>query len=170
MAERVQTYKNHARFLPVFHFFVIPVLFLNFVNTARLRARSHALGDAFALVLTGQLGECLTDVLHIRAVVANERDQQCRGRGEIRQRHDLARLALGLVVDVPVGLRREDGADDLAPREMPLAHRDKEIVDAGAVEGLQHRIEVLVDEIVALAKDKGARFQSCEEGVTTASD
>ena len=35
MAERVQTYKNHARFLPPYHFFVIPVLLINFLNEIR---------------------------------------------------------------------------------------------------------------------------------------
>jgi hypothetical protein len=35
MAETPQTYKNHARFFPLFHFFVAPVLLLNFVNAAR---------------------------------------------------------------------------------------------------------------------------------------
>jgi hypothetical protein len=35
MAERVQSYKNHARLLPAFHFFVIPVLLVNFVNEMR---------------------------------------------------------------------------------------------------------------------------------------
>ena len=51
MAERVQTYKNHARFLPAFHFFVIPVLFLNFVNDARHLYRDQSAGAAFALVV-----------------------------------------------------------------------------------------------------------------------
>ena len=35
MAERVQSLKSHARWLPPFHFFVIPVLLLNFLNEAR---------------------------------------------------------------------------------------------------------------------------------------
>jgi len=35
MADREQSYKNHVRFLPPFHFFVIPVLLLNFLNEAR---------------------------------------------------------------------------------------------------------------------------------------
>lgn len=35
MAETPQTYKNHARFFPLFHFFVGPILILNVLNTLR---------------------------------------------------------------------------------------------------------------------------------------
>jgi len=35
MAERTQTYKNHTRFFPLFHFFVMPVLLLNVLNAIR---------------------------------------------------------------------------------------------------------------------------------------
>jgi len=35
MASQVQTYKNHTRFLPAFHFFVLPVLALNALNAIR---------------------------------------------------------------------------------------------------------------------------------------
>ncbi|PYQ71167.1 MAG: hypothetical protein DMG04_22205 [Acidobacteria bacterium] len=35
MADRVQNYKNHARLLPPFHFFVIPVLLVNSLNELR---------------------------------------------------------------------------------------------------------------------------------------
>src|SRR5436190_18030242 len=42
MASPVQTYKNHVRFLPAFHFFVIPILLLNALNAARhLLATPH---------------------------------------------------------------------------------------------------------------------------------
>jgi len=33
MAERIQTYGSHRRFIPEFHFFVLPVLVANFVMT-----------------------------------------------------------------------------------------------------------------------------------------
>lgn len=32
MAESVQSYKNHTRFFPLFHFVVVPILAINFVN------------------------------------------------------------------------------------------------------------------------------------------
>ena len=35
MADREQSYKSHTRFLPPFHFFVIPVLLVNFLNEIR---------------------------------------------------------------------------------------------------------------------------------------
>lgn len=35
MAERVQSYTKHARMLPAFHFFVIPVLLVNLINAIR---------------------------------------------------------------------------------------------------------------------------------------
>jgi hypothetical protein len=35
MAQTPQTYKNHARFFPLFHFFVAPVLLINFLNAIR---------------------------------------------------------------------------------------------------------------------------------------
>lgn len=35
MAERTQSYKNHTRNFPLFHFVAFPILFLNFLNTIR---------------------------------------------------------------------------------------------------------------------------------------
>ena len=35
MAQPIQSYKNHARYLPPFHFFVLPVLSINLMNTLR---------------------------------------------------------------------------------------------------------------------------------------
>src|SRR6266487_4064397 len=51
MAEQVQTYKNHTRFLPAFHFFVIPVLALNVVNVVRYFWRAPSLGTTFNVIV-----------------------------------------------------------------------------------------------------------------------
>jgi len=51
MADRVQSYKNHSRLLPAFHFFVLPVLALNVVNEARRAYYYPSGGRAIAVVV-----------------------------------------------------------------------------------------------------------------------
>ena len=51
MAERVQSYQNHTRFLPAFHFFVVPVLLVNVFVVAWRLYQAPGLGSAFALVV-----------------------------------------------------------------------------------------------------------------------
>lgn len=51
MAERVQTYKNHPRLLPAFHFFVVPVLLLNVINELRRAWLYPTAGRAVAVVV-----------------------------------------------------------------------------------------------------------------------
>lgn len=51
MAERVQSYKKHARLLPAFHFFVIPVLLVNVINSIRHAWQDPNQHFAFQVVL-----------------------------------------------------------------------------------------------------------------------
>ena len=51
MAEKMQTYKNHAALRPAFHFFVIPVLLLNALNEIRHVWSDPSLNTAFTLVV-----------------------------------------------------------------------------------------------------------------------
>jgi hypothetical protein len=55
MAERVQTYKNHPRVLPAFHFFVLPVLLINFLNSGRHLWLDPSAHTAFVTVLGAAL-------------------------------------------------------------------------------------------------------------------
>lgn len=51
MADSEQTYKNHARFFPLFHFFVLPVLLLNVLVRAYKLYRVPSRLDAWELVI-----------------------------------------------------------------------------------------------------------------------
>jgi hypothetical protein len=51
MADSGQNYKNHARFFPLFHFFVLPVLLLNFLNEARHTYANPNASTAFAALV-----------------------------------------------------------------------------------------------------------------------
>ena len=51
MAERVQNYQSHARWLPAYHFFVLPVLLVNVFLVAWRLVQAPTLGSAFSLVL-----------------------------------------------------------------------------------------------------------------------
>ena len=55
MAERMQTYKNHLRWLPAFHFFVLPVLLLNMLNEVRRAWRYPSEGSVFLVVVAAAL-------------------------------------------------------------------------------------------------------------------
>jgi len=55
MAERVQTYKNHPRLLPAFHFFVLPVLLVNLLNEVRRAWRYPSEGSIFLVVVAAAL-------------------------------------------------------------------------------------------------------------------
>ena len=55
MAERVQTYKNHPRLLPAFHFFVLPVLLVNVLNEVRRAWRTPSEGSLFLVVVAAAL-------------------------------------------------------------------------------------------------------------------
>jgi len=55
MADREQTYKNHARLLPPFHFFVIPVLLINFLNEARHVYEAPTRHTAWTLIVAAAL-------------------------------------------------------------------------------------------------------------------
>ena len=55
MAERVQTLKTHARFLPAYHFFVVPVLLANLLNTIRYLWLMPAPGAVFQVIVAAAL-------------------------------------------------------------------------------------------------------------------
>ena len=55
MPQTAQTYKNHTRLLPPFHFFVLPVLFINFLNEIRHVYLAPSRHFAWTLVVAAAL-------------------------------------------------------------------------------------------------------------------
>src|SRR5258708_1782213 len=55
MAEPVQSFKSHARWLPAFHFFTIPVLLVNFLNEVRHLIGQQTLHNAWMAVFAAAL-------------------------------------------------------------------------------------------------------------------
>ena len=72
MAARVQSYKNHVRLLPAFHFFVLPVLLLNLANAARHLWMMSTRSTAFALVVAAAL-MMLAVLARVQAVTVQDR-------------------------------------------------------------------------------------------------
>src|SRR4029077_18013590 len=55
MAQTPQTYKNHARFFPLFHFFVAPVLLANFLIALRHLYSQPSLSTGWAVIVAAAL-------------------------------------------------------------------------------------------------------------------
>jgi hypothetical protein len=84
MAEREQTYKNHTRLLPPFHFFVVPVLLLNFLNEVRHLWRYPTEGAAFTVVVAAAL-LTLALLARTQAVAVQDRVIRLEMRLRLRQ-------------------------------------------------------------------------------------
>jgi Family of unknown function (DUF6526) len=84
MAERDQTYRNHTRLLPPFHFFVIPVLLLNFLNELRHLWRYASEGAAFTVVVAAAL-LTLALLSRTQAVAVQDRVIRLEMRLRLRQ-------------------------------------------------------------------------------------
>jgi hypothetical protein len=75
MADRVQTYKNHARLLPPFHFFVLPVLLGHVLNQMRHFWLWPSLMSAWATVVALAI---LTLALYARVMALKVQDRVIR--------------------------------------------------------------------------------------------
>ncbi len=84
MAEGIQNYKNHTRLLPAFHFFVLPVLFLNILNAARYLWRTPNPGTGFELVVAAAL-LTLGLLSRVQAVTVQDRVIRLEMRLRLRQ-------------------------------------------------------------------------------------
>ena len=84
MAEQTQTYKNHARFLPPFHFFVVPVMLVNFLNAGRHLFQQATLHNLWELVFALGL-VALALFSRVQALTVQDRVIRLEERLRLRQ-------------------------------------------------------------------------------------
>jgi len=102
MADQTQNYKNHTRIFPLFHYFVLPLFFLNVINEARHIYLDPTRHNVWMLVLA--IG-FLALALSARVMALAVQDRVIRM--EMRQR-----LALCLPPDL------QSAAMTLTPRQL----------------------------------------------------
>src|SRR5579872_1640986 len=83
MAERVQSFKSHARLLPPFHFFVLPVLLVNAINTGRHVYMDPTRSTLWGLIVALAL---LTLALMARTMALTVQDRVIRLEERLRLR------------------------------------------------------------------------------------
>jgi hypothetical protein len=84
VADRAQSYKSHTRFLPPFHFFVVPVMAINVVNTIRHAIQQPTLHWAWEIVFAlGLLGLALFS--RVQALTVQDRVIRLEERLRLRQ-------------------------------------------------------------------------------------
>jgi hypothetical protein len=137
MSQPAQTYKNHIRWFPPFHFFVLPVLLLNFLNSARHVWLAPSLSTTFALLVATAL---LMLALLARVMAVTVQDRVIRLEMRLRLRevlppdlqgriNDLTRdqlIALRFASDVELAelVRQVLGGDLTKKRDIKLKVKD----------------------------------------------
>jgi uncharacterized protein DUF6526 len=102
MADRPQSYKSHRRFLPPFHFFVLPVLAVNFANEIRHVVQDPTRHTVWTLVVATAL---MMLALLTRVQVLTVQDRVIRLEERLRMRQLL-----------PADLQQN--IDTLTPRQL----------------------------------------------------
>jgi hypothetical protein len=107
-----QTYKNHIRWLPPFHFFVLPVLLINFLNTVRHLWLQPSRGTGFAVLVAAAL---FMGAVLGRLMALSAQDRIIRLEMRLRLREllspDLQARIADLTRDQFVGLRFASDAE-----------------------------------------------------------
>lgn len=106
MSQTEQNYKNHARWLPPFHFFVLPVLLVYVLNSLRHAVLSPSLSTAFALLVAAALF-MLALLARTQALKAQDRVIRLEMRLRLREvlPADLQGRIMELTPDHMIGLR-----------------------------------------------------------------
>lgn len=84
MASAQQNFKNHTRIRPAFHYFVVPVLFINLLSTMWQLVRLPSISTAWSVVLAAGL-LMLAFMSRVQAVTVQDRVIRLEMRLRLRQ-------------------------------------------------------------------------------------
>jgi hypothetical protein len=112
MADNVQNYKNHARLIPVFHFFVLPVLLVNVLCNLWVAWGAPSLGSGFAVLVAAAL---LMAAFFARTMPLKAQDRVIRLEMRLRLRKvlstDMHDRIIELTPEHMIGLRFASDAE-----------------------------------------------------------
>jgi len=100
MAQGIQSYQSHARYFPLFHYFAVPVLALNFLNSIRHVYLAPNLSTAFQMVVAAAL---LGLALAARVMAITVQDRVIRLEMQLR----LARILPPELQAKAAGIRKD---------------------------------------------------------------
>jgi hypothetical protein len=100
MADSTQNYKNHARLIPAFHFFVLPILLINALYTVSLAWRGPSFDSGFGVLVGIAL---LMAALLSRVMSLKAQDRVIRLEMRLRMREVLPADMHGRINDVTPG-------------------------------------------------------------------
>lgn len=121
MAEKTQDYKSHRRYVPVFHFFVLPVLLANVVIEGKRLFQSQDMRNAWAFVLAIALA---VFAFAARGMAARAQDRVIRLEERLRLASLMSPENVGKIGELTpaqlVALRfaSDEEASDLAQRTL----------------------------------------------------
>lgn len=134
---QVQNLRNHTRFFPPFHFFVMPVLLLNFLNAARHLYQAPTLSTGFALLMATAL---VMLALTARAMALRVQDRIIRLEMRLRLREllppDLGSRIIELTPQQLVALRFAGDA------ELPDLVRDVLVGNLPTPKSIKQRVKI----------------------------
>jgi hypothetical protein len=112
VADTQQTYANHAKFFPLFHYFVTPVLLINVLVAAWQLIRMPSLGTAWGVVVAAGL---VATALAARLMALAVQDRVIRLEMQLRMRQILPADLQSRIADLTpkqlVGLRFASDAE-----------------------------------------------------------
>jgi hypothetical protein len=121
MAQQTQTYASHRRFIPIYHFFVVPILLINVIVTVVQLVRDPRLMTAWVVVVALAL---FLGILYLRFMPVRAQDRIIRNEERARLERILPSDMRGRIAElspsqlVAIRFAPDDEAPELTRRAL----------------------------------------------------